>query len=619
MLPRHGRKLGLLSALVVAVAIALPSVRGPKRPITDAQDASIGVESKGPFGGNRRRAGLKLPTGDVAELSCRAAREIVRAARGGLAYEPAPVDEEAFASATLDWLDPHGLWGTSAHSPIEQAVTRRAHELRIELEARDGACVASEEVGRTLARWVETLRAVYDRGRHAAEPEGAGERLSAPVVSEARPIEESAFELGVSMASIAKAAPAQFSERVARADSRYFPKRDAGFWARVVLAAAVRAYVPRVDPHGAWAPLDEEVTLFDVELENAPERVWAQISRVPLGVIVEEGAREPLRDGDVVVDVEGLPIGGMPLEQIEQRVLSAVDTSTHVRLTVVRAGSSEPFALDVPSGALDEDDDEMIATLDHVDYGAGRVAVIGLTDVGDDLGPWLARVIASERQTPGLAGIVLDLRGNPGGSADGAVDAISLFLPGAPVFPMRHRSGSVDVERASVPPPSVAYDGPVAAIVDSGTASAAEMIAGALLAYERGHVIGERTFGKGCVQEFVDGPSGGGAFRLTTMLFALPDGKALQRVGLLPDIALDVRAEAHALPIERESALAAAAPSWTGPDVRDRAIVARHRGMRAIGWPDHGGRVGACEDARLCAALRSLGSRSRQRRPAARR
>ena len=94
----------------------------------------------------------------------------------------------------------------------------------------------------------------------------------------------------------------------------------------------------------------------------------------------------------------------------------------------------------------------------------------------------------------------------------------------APLFPMARRDGAIEVDRAPEPPLADRWTRPVATLVDGDTASAAEMIAGALSAYHRGPVVGERTYGKGCAQEYLDDDAQEGVVRLTTLLYALPDG-----------------------------------------------------------------------------------------------
>jgi carboxyl-terminal processing protease len=170
---------------------------------------------------------------------------------------------------------------------------------------------------------------------------------------------------------------------------------------------------------------------------------------------------------------------------------------------------------------------------------------------------------------------------------------------------MKRRDGSIDTDRAPEPPNVDRWRGPVAALVDGDTASAAEMIAGALAAYKRGPVVGATTFGKGCAQEYIDDDSHEGVLRLTTLLYALPDGTAVQRMGLTPTIRFP-----FAVPDskDREATLSHAPPTWRGPDVRDRALLAHgDDGTWTTAWPSSAGNVGPCKDADVCRALRLLG------------
>jgi carboxyl-terminal processing protease len=238
--------------------------------------------------------------------------------------------------------------------------------------------------------------------------------------------------------------------------------------------------------------------------------------------------------------------------------------------------------------------------VEEIAYGESRALVVRLIDVPDGLGEDLARTIALAKGNPQFAGIVLDLRGNGGGSIDGATSALGLFLPGAPLFPLKHRDGAIETERAAEPPVEDRWTGPLAAIVDGGTASAAEMIAGALHAYRRGVVIGTTTYGKGCAQEYVDDVTGVGVVRLTTLLFALPDGSPVQRLGLHPDFTIALPKPASVK--DREADLPRAAPTWTGPDVRDPKRIGE------VPWP-LAKTVGPCKDEALCRALRALSTK----------
>jgi carboxyl-terminal processing protease len=202
--------------------------------------------------------------------------------------------------------------------------------------------------------------------------------------------------------------------------------------------------------------------------------------------------------------------------------------------------------------------------------------------------------------------VVLDLRGNGGGSTDGAIDALGLFIPGAPLFPMKRRDGSLETDRAPEPPGVDRWRGPLATLVDGDTASAAEMIAGAIAAYHRGPTVGATTFGKGCAQEYVDDDAHAGVLRLTTLVYALPDGTPVQRIGLTPSLRFPFPA---AEPTDREALLPHAAPAWRGPDVRDPGVLLHAEdGTFNTTWPAHSGNVGPCRDGDVCRALRLLGS-----------
>jgi carboxyl-terminal processing protease len=144
-------------------------------------------------------------------------------------------------------------------------------------------------------------------------------------------------------------------------------------------------------------------------------------------------------------------------------------------------------------------------------------------------------------------------------------------------------------------------------LVDGGTASAAEMLAGAIQSYGRGRVVGSPTYGKGCAQEYFDDAVHAGVLRLTTLLYALPDGAPVQGVGLQPAIRIERRLESKPAGEglrEREADVPNAPPTWRGPDVRDRTRVSS---PTESAWPRARGTVGPCRDEEVCRALEGLG------------
>jgi carboxyl-terminal processing protease len=614
----------LLAPLAIWLAVAHSQALRPQPPgdtISSADPfASAGRTAQAPPDDARDHT-FRIPSGRAPSLTCDEARGIVGQARGQLGYPPDAVDPQTLAEVASDWLDPYGLWSVAPDAPMAAALSNRARALLADLEGRGSAhCDAARELGGAMVAWINQLRAVFDeaRSRRAAH-EDLMTAASTPAFEGAtvtRPARALAAALGRHVGTVERALADRARPYAEAARIRYFPALDADEWAGVVLAAAVRAYVPAIDPHGAWAPLDEESSVYEVDLESRPPpRLWEKAERTAIGIKIESGAAPPLADGDVVLSLGGLATAGLSYEQVEQAGYAASDTRPPSRAELLRAGNDAPLttwldgtsAESKGSGAAGEGGDEL--SVERIQFGEGDAVLVAIHDVRDDLGEELTRSILHERERDGMhpvAGVVLDLRGNGGGSTDGAIDALGLFIPGAPLFPMKRRDGTIETDRAPEPPSVDRWRGPVAALVDGDTASAAEMLAGALGAYRRGPIVGTRTFGKGCAQEYLDDDARAGVLRLTTLLYSLPDGTPVQRVGLTPTIRFPFGVVETS---DREAALLHAPPQWRGPDVRDRAILSGgDDGTWSSTWPQHGGNVGPCKDADVCRALRLVGA-----------
>jgi carboxyl-terminal processing protease len=561
---------------------------------------------------------LVAPDGSPAALDCAEARLVVRDVRARFAAEPKRPLVPIFADLVASWLDPHGLWSAAADTPIAALIRVEADSLLDEIEASPGdprTCAAANRIGGALERWVHELATEFD---HAAAD---APRLSPASATELTLL--SAFEdgdvtvparkLAAELGRRAGAAVGAFGvalEPFAHASrARYLPELDADGWARVVLAAALRGYVAAVDPHGGWVPLDEEWALYadDPSFDDA-DRLWGDMLRTALGVRIVDRPTPPLEVDDLVLAVDGVPTAGLSVEQVEQLARAVpVRGLLGVRSAVVlRAGEHTPRELVFEAPEIIDETQELLAPapgeeldLEFVPYGRAQIAVVAVRFVGDDLGERLADVIAGlELEAEPPLALLLDLRGNGGGSTDGAAGALGVFLPGYPAFPLLRRGRVMEVLLAE-PEPSARYEGPVAVLVDGETASAAEMLAGALDRYGRGVVIGSRTFGKGCMQEYSRDPSGAGVLRLTTRLFTLPDGSPVQRVGIVPRLALDTGDA-----LEREADLPGAIDPVRGPDVR----VDDGAGPP---WPARRGRLGPCRDPLVCAAIGRLAQNPR--------
>jgi carboxyl-terminal processing protease len=597
-----GAVLGGLFTTRAAQPVQTPAIL-PSAPSTSATEEE---DDRGPS--------FRAPTDRPARLTCAQARAIVAQVDGQLAYAPEELSPHELAVAIADWFDPHGLWSAADDSPLRAELEARAKPLLAELHATGGPCPSAEALGAAVVPWVREVRAIFDEARANAsgDPVIAARETLGDDTTSARSL---AAELGRRTGD-AERAP-DLAKYAAAARERLLPELAPSEWAEIVLAAAVRAYVPLVDPHGAWAPLGEEATVYEIDLEAHPApRLWERATRTTIGIRVDGAPAPPLQVGDVVLEIAGFTTAGIALEQVDQ--LSFVGAETNGPMVVLREQHGKPVVLrlDPPAPAAREEPPSERApapTLraSRIPFGASAVLVVSASEVRDDMGALFARTLSKARNEGPFAGVVLDLRGNGGGSTEGAIAVLGTFLPRATLFPMRRRDGTVETDRAPEPPLDEQWSGPVATLVDGMTASAAEMIAGALAAYRRGPSVGQRTYGKGCAQEYIDDDVHAGVLRITTLLYALPDGTPVQRAGLAPTLEL--------VPLsrpgedDREARIAHAPPSWRGPDVRDRRLLER----APVPWPAADGLIGPCDDAFVCRALAALAGWS-PRKPVAR-
>jgi len=549
---------------------------------------------------------FRIPSGEPTALSCEEAKTIVGQVRAGLAYQPDSVPVTTFSGSAADWLDPHGLLSLAKDAPTSRILSRVAPELIADLEGRRRrSCESALIPGAALEQWSAELREAFDRGRKAAEGDPRAAALEPlPPTGVARDI---AFDIGSRVGSFEMALGPSVKRYADEARRRFFPPLDRAGWSRVVLASAVRAYVPLVDPHGEWAPFDEESRIYEVDLASRPpSRLWGRAVPTAVGVRVTDSATPPLAVDDVVLAVAHVATAGLPLEQIDQLGFATSDLKTPLSAVVLRGGKVLTLELGKPEEPPPPSRPAATLPSERIPFGDGDVLVVEIRDVRDDLGDELAQLLTSERERSlrRISGLVLDLRGNGGGSTDGALGALSLFLPAAPLFAMKRRDGTIEIDRAPVPRERDRWTGPVATFVDATTASAAEMIAGALATYRRGPSVGTTTFGKGCAQEYIDDDAHAGVLRLTTLVYALPDGTPVQRLGLTPQLRFPFAPRGEGTPGEREAKLAHSAPAWRGPDLRENTSP-------EVPWPPHANQVGPCRDPDACRALRLLGAPKR--------
>jgi carboxyl-terminal processing protease len=540
-------------------------------------------------------ATLALPSGAPTRISCDDAQRVTAFLQRELAAPPVVPDVRELAEVWGGLLDPHGLWSAAPDSPVQTALHDAAPGMLASLHEHSLGCPDAEGVGEVWQAWQVRLAAAYDNAYASARAQPAPTlarvfELSAEPIFQDDPVTRPGLELARELGTRLGSFVARFPEQVALADqarARFLPASK-DVLAEIAILAALRAYVPLVDPHGDFAVDDEEWALYAGDDTLDPgSALWRDVTRTALGARIVDGPAAPLEVDDLVLSINGLSLAGASVDQIEQAARSA---DGGFRLRVLRQG--EPKLLTLQVAAEEPGAEPPGLEFERIGYGAERpVLRVVIPDVADDLGEQLAQAL--QEQTPGTSAVLLDLRGNGGGSLDAAVDSLGLLLPEAPLFPLVHRGYVTEVLQA--PHPAYVYSGPVAALVDGDTASAAEMLAGALQAYGRGSLIGARTFGKGCVQEYFDAVVDTGVLRMTTLQFVMPNGKPLQQIGLTPELLLPL-----APALERESEITRQPITFDGPDVRDRKI-----GPGPV-WPRASAQPGPCADPVVCAAVSRL-------------
>lgn len=268
---------------------------------------------------------------------------------------------------------------------------------------------------------------------------------------------------------------------------------------------------------------------FRIELDSSFEGIGASVNDAEGGgvMIVRPFPGSPaekagLRSGDVIIAVDGQDITDLTLDEAVRLIRGPA--GSRVRLTVRREGLDEPFEVTITRARIN------IPVLESETL-EGNLFHVTLFDFSERGGNQLRQAL-EEAVANGARAIILDLRNNPGGRLDIAIDVASLFIPegviakevGKRNFEHRARGDAV------VPP-----DMPVVVLVNGGTASASEIVAGAIQDYGRGVLIGETTFGKGSVQSLYD-LSDGSLLRVTTSRWFTPKGRQIQGAGLEPDI-----------------------------------------------------------------------------------
>jgi carboxyl-terminal processing protease len=261
---------------------------------------------------------------------------------------------------------------------------------------------------------------------------------------------------------------------------------------------------------------------IEVSMDNGFVKVVSPIDDTP-------AARAGLKPGDLITQLDGHPVQGMTLPEAVEKMRGPVNSD--IKLTIRRSGR-EPFDVKLTRATI-----KIQSVRSHLigdDIGYIRITSFNeQTDVG------LNNAVKNLKQKAGskLRGIVLDLRNNPGGLLDQAVAVSDAFLDRGEIVSTRGRRAE-DGQRYDARPGDIAAGLPIAVLINGGSASASEIVAGALQDHHRAILLGTRSFGKGSVQTIIPLPAHG-AMRLTTARYYTPSGRSIQAKGIEPDIVVE--------------------------------------------------------------------------------
>ena len=320
-----------------------------------------------------------------------------------------------------------------------------------------------------------------------------------------------------------------FAEAFDRVSSAYVEEIDD----RTLLENAIKGMLSQLDPHSAYldrdsfSDLQEDTTgnYGGVGLEVSMEDGFVRIISPMDGTPAEKAGVKP---GDLIVQLNDQPIKGMSLGDAIDAMRG--EPGSTVRLTLVREGTAKPFEVSLTREII------AVASVRQrvLDPGYGYIRIAQFqSNTGTEVEDAVTALTAEGK----LLGLVLDLRNNPGGILQSAVAVSDVFIDDGLIVYTAGRLPNSDM-RFSASTPDATNGIPIVVLVNEGTASASEIVAGALQDHHRAIIMGVNTFGKGSVQTILP-LNNEKAIKLTTALYYTPNGRSIQAEGIVPDIWVD--------------------------------------------------------------------------------
>ncbi|APX12950.1 S41 family peptidase [Tateyamaria omphalii] len=328
-----------------------------------------------------------------------------------------------------------------------------------------------------------------------------------------------------------------------------------------LIEAAIDGMLTSLDPHSSYLSPDDAAQMqvqtrgefgglgIEVTQEEGFIKVVSPIDSTP-------AAEAGIEAGDFITHVDGESMLGLTLDEAVDKMRGPV--GSEIIVTVVREGETEPFDVSIIRDTI-----ELQAVRSR---SQGETVVLRVTTFNDKTTPNLVSKLEEEVETLGgmdaVNGFVLDLRNNPGGLLTQAIRVSDAFLEEGEIVSTRGRDPA-DGDRFNATPGDLAQGKPIVVLINGGSASASEIVAGALQDHRRAIVVGTKSFGKGSVQTVMP-LRGDGAMRLTTARYYTPSGRSIQALGVSPDIVVEQPRRRPAEDEEEDAPASAVGPRTEG-------------------------------------------------------
>jgi carboxyl-terminal processing protease len=301
-----------------------------------------------------------------------------------------------------------------------------------------------------------------------------------------------------------------------------------------LVEGAINGMISALDPHSrymnekAWRDMQETISSefgglgIEVTMEDGLVKVIAPMDDTP-------AAKAGILSGDLITGIDDTAVQGLTLEQAVDKMKGPINTKT--RLKIMRKGAQQPIEVAIMREVI------RVRPVRYRTDG-GDIGYIRITSFNEQTTEGLKKAIRDiSNQIPPekLAGYVVDLRNNPGGLLDQAVSVTSALMARGEVVSTRGRTPE-ETQRFTARAGDLTKGKPLVVLINGGSASASEIVAGALHDHKRATLIGTRTFGKGSVQTIIPLGPGKGAMALTTARYFTPSGRSIQAMGVAPDI-----------------------------------------------------------------------------------